>query len=200
MPGILTYSEVVTFDELLDFVRHRMRMSHIYQPLLIRLLVETGGQATIRQLAKEFASFDEAQVLLYESRLKRMPIPVLRRHDVVAKSGDLVSLNVKELSLEQRRAIVSACEAKITEFIKSRGLTTWSGLLELEPVSESVRYQVLKRDRRCQLCGSGPEHGPLQVDHIVPRSQGGTNEIGNLQVLCALCNRGKSNRDDEDFR
>jgi hypothetical protein len=190
----------VNFEELLDFVRNRMRMSHIYQPLLIRLLVETGGQTTLRQLAKEFASFDESQVLLYESRLKKMPIPVLRRHDVLTKSGDLVSLNVRELTLEQRRSIVSECEVKITEFIRSRGLTTWSGLLELEPVSESIRYQVLKRDRRCQLCGAGPESSPLQVDHIVPRSQGGTNEIENLQVLCAVCNRGKSNRDDEDFR
>lgn len=190
----------MTFEELLDFVRSRMRMSHIYQPLLIRLLVDAGGQATLRQLAKEFSTFDEAQVRMYESRLKKMPIPVLKRHRVLAKSGNLVTLNVEELSLEQRRVIVSECESKITDFIKSRGLTTWAGLLELDPVPESVRYQVLKRDRRCQLCGAGPELGPLQIDHIVPRSQGGPNDMTNLQVLCALCNRGKSNRDDEDFR
>ena len=196
----MPYSSHVTFDELIDFIRNRMRMSHIYQPLLIRLLVEAGGQSTLRQLAKEFSAFDEAQVLLYESRLKKMPVPVLKRHEVLSKTGNLISLNVGQLSLEQRRAIISECETKITEFIKSRGLTTWSGLLDLEPVAESVRYQVLKRDRKCQLCGAGPDVGPLQVDHIVPRSQGGTNDIDNLQVLCAICNRGKSNRDDEDFR
>ena len=187
-------------DDLLDFIRNRMRMSHIYQPLLIRLLVEAGGQSTLRQLAKEFSSFDEGQILLYEHRLKKMPVPVLQRHQVLKRDGSLVSLNVGELTLEQRREILSECEAKITEFIQSRGLTTWSGLLETEPVSDSVRYQVLKRDRKCQLCGAGPDHAPLQVDHILPRSQGGTNDIENLQVLCALCNRGKSNKDDEDFR
>lgn len=175
-------------------------MSHIYQPLLIRLLAEAGGQSTLRQLAKEFSSFDEAQVLLYEDRLKKMPIPVLKRHQVLEKAGNLVTLNVGELSLDERRALISACEAKITEFIHSRGLMTWSGLLEVDPVPESIRYQVLKRDRTCRLCGCGPDQGLLQVDHIVPRSQGGGNEIANLQVLCALCNRGKSNRDDEDFR
>lgn len=190
----------MSVDELMDFIQNRMRMSHIYQPLLIRLLVEAGGQSTLRQLAKEFSSFDEAQILLYESRLKKMPVPVLQRHDVLTKKGNLVSLNVGELTLEQRRAVLSECEAKITEFIQSRGLTTWSGLLEVEPVAESIRYQVLKRDRNCQLCGAGPDQGPLQVDHILPRSQGGTNAIENLQVLCSPCNRGKSNRDDEDFR
>ncbi|MFM8856389.1 MAG: HNH endonuclease [Actinomycetota bacterium] len=137
---------------------------------------------------------------MYESRLKKMPVPVLKRHEVLVKNGNLISLNTHELSLEERRAIISECESKISEFIKARGLTTWSGLLELDPVPESIRYQVLKRDRRCVLCGAGTDSGPLQVDHIVPRSQGGSNDLSNLQVLCALCNRGKSNRDDEDFR
>ena len=39
--------------ELQDFVDNRMRMSHVYQPLLIRCLLDAGGQATLRQLAIE---------------------------------------------------------------------------------------------------------------------------------------------------
>ena len=40
------------FDALCDFIKTRMRMSHIYQPLLIKSLVECDGMATLRQLAQ----------------------------------------------------------------------------------------------------------------------------------------------------
>ena len=60
-----------------------------------------------------------------------------------------------------------------------------------KPISDRVRFQVLKRDRfTCQYCGkSGVE---LEVDHITPVAKGGTNDIGNLITACKSCNRGKS--------
>jgi len=63
-----------------------------------------------------------------------------------------------------------------------------------------VRYLALKKNNgRCECCGST---GPLQVDHIKPRSLHPALELdlNNLQVLCADCNQGKSNIDDTDWR
>ncbi len=94
------YSENMNFTELKNFIDTKMKMSHVYQPLLIRLLVESGGQSTLRQLAKEFSAFDEAQILFYEDRLKKMPIPVLKNHGVASRSKQLVTLEVNELTLE----------------------------------------------------------------------------------------------------
>ncbi len=52
------------YDELVKFVDETLSktMQHIYQPLLIRSLVEMGGTATIRQLAQAFLSQDESQL------------------------------------------------------------------------------------------------------------------------------------------
>ncbi len=50
----------MTFKSLLAFVTEHMRMSHIYQPLLIRALVDVGGTATLRQLAHAFATQGES--------------------------------------------------------------------------------------------------------------------------------------------
>ena len=62
-------------------------------------------------------------------------------------------------------------------------------------ISTTVRYAVLNRDNnRCLACGATAKETQLQVDHIIPFSQGGSNEIDNLQTLCVDCNRGKSDR------
>jgi hypothetical protein len=194
------YPLEMNFIELKDFIDTKMKMSHVYQPLLIRLLVEAGGQSTLRQLAKEFSAFDEAQIVFYEDRLKKMPIPVLKNHGVASRSKQLVTLEVNELTLEQRREIIVSCEQRIAKFLKQRGVGTWSSLLELDPVGETIRYQVLTRDKQCLACGVKAKDAVLQVDHIIPRSKGGSNKIENLQTLCAPCNRGKSNLDDTDLR
>jgi hypothetical protein len=66
-----------------------------------------------------------------------------------------------------------------------------------------VRWQVLMRDNwKCLSCGrSTRKHGiVLNVDHIIPRSKGGTDSLDNLQTLCWECNIGKSNKDRTDLR
>jgi len=40
----------------------------------------------------------------------------------------------------------------------------------------------------------------LHVDHILPRSKGGKDEMINFQTLCDKCNLGKSNTDKTDLR
>jgi predicted transcriptional regulator len=50
----------------------------------------------------------------------------------------------------------------------------------------SIRKRILKRDNfKCQNCSSSYN---LHIDHIIPRSKGGTDEDSNLQVLCSKCN------------
>jgi ATP adenylyltransferase len=76
-------------SDLIEFLQEKMSMSHIYQPLLIRILVESGGTATIRQLALQFLNQDESQIQYYENRIKQMPLKVLSKHGIVSKHLNL---------------------------------------------------------------------------------------------------------------
>ncbi|SRR6266567_1493379 len=192
----------MTYEELVDFLEHKMSMSHVYQPLLVRALVDAGGVATVRQLAQVFLVQDESQLLYYEKRIKEMPLKVLKRHEVIASDGQLVSLNTKNLTLVQKAHIRMLCEQKLQSFVQKRGIGIWDyRLLDDDPIPDSLRFLVLKAaGGRCQLCGILAKERPLDVDHIIPRSRGGKTELANLQALCSKCNRSKRNQDDTDFR
>lgn len=77
---------------------------------------------------------------------------------------------------------------------KSKRTEEYRRKMERAKMSDSLRYDVLKRDNfRCRLCGRSARDGvTLEVDHIIPLSRGGTSIFGNLQTLCKECNRGKA--------
>jgi len=191
----------MTFKEICNFIENKMRMSHIYQPLLIKTLVESEGISTTRKIALEFLRYDESQIQYYERVVKSMPVKVLLNHDVITKEKNQVSLNTETLSFSQRQKLISLCDSKLNEFLESRGLKLWDYRLIDNPVPDSLRYKVLKKSNfRCDLCGATKYDRPLDVDHIIPRSRKGKTEESNLQVLCSKCNRSKRNKDDTDFR
>ena len=63
--------------------------------------------------------------------------------------------------------------------------------------SEETKREVKRRDRWCLCCGSGRR---LQIDHVSPRYLGLDHRPENLQTLCRVCNRLKSDRNTIDFR
>jgi 5-methylcytosine-specific restriction endonuclease McrA len=62
---------------------------------------------------------------------------------------------------------------------------------------EVREYLLNKWDRKCAYCGV--ENTPLQIEHIQPRSQGGTNRIYNLCLACEYCNIKKGTKDINVF-
>ena len=59
-------------------------------------------------------------------------------------------------------------------------------------ISQDVKDKVWKRDEgKCVECGSNEK---LEFDHIIPFSKGGSNTYRNIQLLCELCNRTKSDK------
>ncbi len=62
---------------------------------------------------------------------------------------------------------------------------------------EVREYLLEKYNRTCQYCSA--KNIPLEVEHIVPKSKGGSNRVSNLTLSCRKCNEKKGNQPIEEF-
>jgi 5-methylcytosine-specific restriction endonuclease McrA len=73
----------------------------------------------------------------------------------------------------------------------------------VSPLWKRLRYEAFRKyGQRCMCCGITNKEAVLQVDHIKPRSRYPelADDINNLQILCRICNCGKSNKYEDDLR
>ncbi len=62
---------------------------------------------------------------------------------------------------------------------------------------EVREYLLEKFQRKCAYCGK--KDVPLEIEHIVPKSRGGTDRVTNLTIACRPCNQKKDDRTAAEF-
>ncbi len=192
-----------TFEQLSKFISTTMKMSHIYQPVMLIELLSRNGTATIPEIAQAILLHDPTQKDYYEQITRAMPGRVLTaNHKITSKTKNTYSLlNFEQLSSEEITELVNLCRDRINQYQATRP-DPWSHRRKSTGyISGSLKYEVLKRAHgRCELCGIPKDQKALEVDHIVPRKFQGSDDLNNLQALCYSCNSMKRDRDDTDFR
>lgn len=61
------------------------------------------------------------------------------------------------------------------------------------------RYNIYARDKStCQYCGRRLPRHELNLDHVIPRSRGGTSIWENVVCSCQVCNRRKGGKSPQE--
>jgi diadenosine tetraphosphate (Ap4A) HIT family hydrolase len=194
----------MTFEKLRQFIAEDMRMSQVYQPVMLIELLRRDGTASAAEIAQSILDRDPTQIEYFTEIVKNMVGPVLtKRRGITERNGEEYTLNgADQLTQDQVDELVALCQQRIDQFEVARGDKVWAHRRRgHRPVPGSVRYKVLSAAKfRCELCGVSADEKNLEVDHIFPKSLGGKDDITNYQALCYTCNAAKRNTDDTDFR
>ncbi len=108
--------------------------------------------------------------------------------DLSAKAAELVKLRLADA---------------MGGLFHDRLVTSRSDIPKRTDIEAPVHYRQNKhvlfgqQEGRCNGCKMAFLFKVLEVDHVVPRSRGGTDHMDNLQLLCGHCNRTKGDRPQE---
>ena len=85
------------------------------------------------------------------------------------------------LLLKEKAQVLSSRVIRLLNYVK----LPLSKIMNISP----SRSMIYKRDNNtCQYCGA---RSKLTIDHVIPRSKGGTDSWENLVVACSSCNTKK---------
>jgi ATP adenylyltransferase len=195
----------MNYRQLADFIDKSMRMSHVYQPVMLIELLTNGGKLKDCEIAKSLLSHDQSQIEYYTTITNSMVGKVLRNHDIVERDQktrffELIDFNT--YSDEQIEDLIARCKTRLEDYMQKKGGKIYAHRRKSSGyISGTIRYEILKRSKfHCELCGISAQDKALEVDHIIPRNKGGSDDPSNLQALCYSCNAMKRDRDDTDFR
>jgi hypothetical protein len=153
----------------------------IYEIPLKVMEMETGyNRETVEKLVKRFEEYGKVK---YDISTKEIMLTNWLKYNMT-KSPKVIACIKKELFG------IKTSEFKRLAYLYLEGKGhTDGGLYRMankSEISKTLAAKIMERDdRRCCRCGSDED---LTIDHIFPRSMGGSNAETNLRVLCRSCN------------
>lgn len=113
----------MSYQDLKKFITEDMRMSQVYQPVMLMQLLKNNGEATVQQIAQAILDKDPTQIEYFSEIVKNMVGRVLTKNrGITEKDGNTYRLiGSQDLSQEQVNELVSLCKQRIQDFEQQRG-------------------------------------------------------------------------------
>jgi len=151
-------SPSATYQRLRHYIAERMRMSHVYQPLMLMELLGRRSPAPAQDVARRILGKDVTQIDYYTERVKRTVGKVLTGNGITrCEKGSYALVGGEELSDGERDQLLELCRQRLDAFREQRGEEVFAHRSRHRtPISGSIKYRVLTRARgRCECCGAG---------------------------------------------
>lgn len=141
--------------------------------------------ARVAQLAINLYSAMHAPVLVLNASYEPINVCAARRAIVLVLKGVAITEEINGHFLHSARLAMRV--PSVIRLLEYRRIPHQSRALS--------RKNILLRDRNsCQYCGEVLSSTELTLDHVIPRSRGGSSSWENLVACCHECNHKKGNQ------
>jgi hypothetical protein len=169
----------------------------------------TASPAPAQDVARRILGEDVTQIYYYTERVKRLVGKVLTGNGITRyDQGAYDLVGGEELIDAERDQLLELCRQRLDAFREQRGQEVGC-LLTQKPAASGTGAATAPRSAARSKSGCSPapraaanaaapavawqtpHQRALEVDPIVPRNHGGSDDLGNMQAFCFSCNAGK---------
>ena len=83
---------------------------------------------------------------------------------------------------------------------KAETFSERAAFIEDDPKAKDKRLLFDEQKHKCVYCGHQYRYDELQMEHMIPKTLGGPDNIRNCQLACSSCNKAKGTMTDIQFR
>lgn len=163
-------------------------MTHLYQPLMIKTILESKDNAATREdIARSFVHA-EGYLEYYIDRVSVHPHKTLIKHKIVTYDRKTKSYTLQidgDLTASQKNRLVELCKLRQQEF-EDKNYKILDKRTKRTDIGHREYDVYAKSKGTCVSCGAKSTDVPLDIDHIIPVSMGGSNNLDNLQALLQM--------------
>ena len=112
----------MSYESLKHFITQDMLLSHVYQPVMLKTILENGGKASAETIAAKILAKDPTQLEYYVDRVKNMVGSVLtKERGITVREGQEYSLpDFHQFTHEQVQELVALCDQRLHEYERRR--------------------------------------------------------------------------------
>lgn len=170
MKKSVAYRPIISASGLEHFIRETMQMSQVYQPVMLRVLLERGGYASTDEIATALQGRDPLRIEYYRDRTKNMVGKVLTNHGIVEpiKDGNRIvgyKLNADSLSSVETTTLKRLCDDRLKDFIERRGDNVGKHHRNADSLKDEASFRNILESRQehehtsnCLFCKIDPDH------------------------------------------
>ena len=145
-----------TYERLRDYIAKQMRMSHVYQPLMLMELLGRRSPAPAQDVARRILGEDVTQIDYYTERVKRMVGKVLTGNGIThCEKGSYALVGGEELSDAEREELLQLCRQRLDAFRMQRGEEVGC-LLTQKPAASGTGAATAPRSAARSKSGCSP--------------------------------------------